>query len=321
MKTELVVDSERYFVKSTFQNYRLGIEAFAAEEYLTAAVWGSVFVEALLKDILQELGVEYEGADLNNLISKVKNIQKHSPAVCPEDRNLFRDVAGRCNEIRLKRNRIVHDMGVDRGSIRSDARDIYENNLEHIIRQYVKCGVAQEIARKNRQTDNGNPVPQPTFPIFVSTITTNTFEEKVFVDTFCKRLEEIGVIPVRCTREDFGTQNPIEVIRERVSKCHALVVIGLEKYHVYHYKEIKSPGQVEEKTNISFSSEWLQLESGIAYGMRKKIFAMHQKGLHNKGIFGRSVSSVELEAPLDARSRNVDSVIRDIRLFVEQFGK
>lgn len=109
---------------------------------------------------------------------------------------MFRDIHNRCNEIRNKRNRLVHDTGVERGSLEVAARDVHENILQ-IIKQYIKT----DIAKKKKQENNAanfqeTDVTEPTFPIFISSITPHTFEQGEFINSFCDKLREIGVKPV-----------------------------------------------------------------------------------------------------------------------------
>ena len=83
----------------------------------------------------------------------------------------------RADEIRLKRNRLVHDTGIENNYLESDADDIYKN-VNLIIERYIKTEASKVIYRKNKEVAEEiehNQV-EPTFPMFISTITPHTFE-------------------------------------------------------------------------------------------------------------------------------------------------
>lgn len=323
MDSKFIVHSEDYFLKQTLQHYHMGLQAFNNGEYLSAVVWGAVFIEALLKDILSELEIAHDGDDLNQLITKTKNAYKHV-SLPSDERILYHDISGRCNEIRLKRNRIVHDIGTHRGNISADATDMYENHLGHILEQYTKTGAAKQLSEKNRQSkSNLLTVPQqPLFPVFISTITPHTLDQEVFIEAFCKRLEEIGVAPKRCVFTEYDYKDPIGKVRKDIQQCNAVIVLGLERCHAYYYKEKEGSKKESEGIHRFFSSGWLQLESGIAAGLGKEIFVLCQKEIHSDGIFDRGWNSylpVEIDGPLDINHPKIELMLEKIKEFMNNY--
>ena len=312
------------FTNPTFEFYCNGKKDMESEKFLSAIVWSAVFIESLLKDVLRELNIECENAMLNALIEKVKDCMKQQGPINAADKKRFTEILDKCDSIRKSRNGLLHDSGKSRAYLELEAKCIYDLYLNKLLDEYVETAVAESIEQKKlKDTGRDRPVA-PNFPVFVSTITPYTFEQAVFIESFCTRLKEIGVKPVRCGEEDFGTKDPMAVVRKMMEQCNAVVVLGLEKYHVYHYVEKKGSANPKEYINKSFSSEWLQIESGIAVGLGKKLFALHQKGLHSQGIFDHewnSIKPIELDSGLDAMSGKVKTLLREIKEYMETCKK
>ena len=313
MDKKRIAQSENYFVKQTFQYFHEGLSAYERKDYHSAAVWGAVFIEALLKDILTELGIPHENDDLNGLVGKVKNSDKHV-AMDKAERSRYKDIAGRCTEIRMKRNRIVHDTGTVKGDIQADAADIYDNNLDHILKQYFATQAAAQIEEKSHclSMTQENTGDKSGYPVFISTITPHNFEQECFLETFCNKLRNIGVDPRRCEFTDYDNKNPAGKVCRDISDCKAVIVIGLERSHSYFFMDKEgSPKQVEG-THRFYSSSWLQMESGIAIGLGKPIFVLCQDCIHSDGIFDRGWNSytvLEMDGPLNVDHPKVDLLI------------
>ncbi len=316
MDTKLIAQSERFFVKQTFQYFQEGLTAYERQDYHSAAVWGAVFIEALLKDILTELGIAHENEDLNGLVSKVKNSDKHVE-LDKAERSRYKDIAGRCTEIRIKRNRIVHDTGTGKGDIQADAADIYDNNLDHILKQYFATRAAEQIEKKSEQqnvakvksgADSG-------YPVFISTITPHSFEQQWFLETFCNKLRNIGIDPRRCEFTDYDNKNPAGKVCRDISKCKAVIVIGLERSHAYFFMDKEGSPKETEGTHRFYSSSWLQMESGIAIGLGKPVFVLCRDCIHSDGIFDRSWNSytvLEMDGPLNVDHPKVELLLSEL---------
>lgn len=90
----------------------------------------------------------------------------------------------------------------------SDADDIYKN-VNLILERYIKTEVSKVIYRKNKEftEEAEHNQAEPTFPMFISTITPYTFEQSEFIEEFCGKLKSIGIKPVRCVMTDFDRRN------------------------------------------------------------------------------------------------------------------
>ncbi len=326
MEITEIIEKKNYFTELTFRHLSSGLKAFDSAEYLSSAIWSAVFVEALLKDMLFELDGNIHSEELNSLINNLRAFANNyqDKKTSPADKNYYRDIAARCHEIRAKRNRLVHDTGVERGMIDIDARDI-NNNVILIVKQYINSSVGKAIFEKNkarikRVTSNS----EARFPIFISSITPHTYEQGEFLNLFCEKLKEIGVEPVRCILTDFDKKDPMGKVRSTIEKCNAVIVIGLERSHVYFYKD--KEGSLEEYENVhrKYTSGWLQIESGMAIALNKEVFVLCQKDIHSDGIFDRSWNSylpIEIDSPLSIEDTNIKLMLEKIQEFVVTYKK
>lgn len=325
METTEIIQYKSCFTDLTFKHASKCLQAYDSGEFLSSIIWGAVFIEALLKDILFELDQKEHDVELNQLIRDLNYFVQNRNDVLPgKNKSMFRDIQNRCNEIRSKRNRLVHDTGVERGSLEVDARDVQEN-VHQIIKQYVKTDMAQRKKQKNEGTDSPNAdIAQPNFPIFVSSITPHSFEQEEFINLFCEQLRNIGVKPVRCFLNDFDKNNPMKKVKDTMEGCNAVFVIGLERSHVYYYKDKEGSMYESENVHRKCTSAWLQIEAGMAYALNKPMFVLCQKDIHSDGIFDRvwnSYSPIEIDLPLDVEQQNVVMMLQKIKEFVAEYNK
>ncbi len=324
MEMTEIIQKKSCFTDLTYRHLSKCLQAYDSGELLSSIIWAAVFTEALLKDILFEFDGKDHDEELNQLIRNLNYfVQNGNGVVPPSNKNMFRDIHNRCNEIRNKRNRLVHDTGVERGSLEIDAKDVHENIVQ-IIKQYIKTEIAGKVQRENTQTTDlvGTKSKETTFPIFISSITPHTFEQGEFINSFCEKLKEIGVKPIRCVLTDFDKKDPMGKVRDTIEACNAVVIIGLERSHVYYYKDKEGSMEESESTHRKYTSGWLQLESGIAIALKKQIFVLCQKDIHSDGIFDRSWNSylpIEIDTPLDISQQNIVMMLQKIKEFVANY--
>ena len=320
-----IVKKKEYFQNITWIHLSNCLKAFENRELLSASIWSAVFVESMLKDILSVLlNVNISTEEISSLIARLRNILNNGSSkyeLSATDATVIEDIMRRADEIRLKRNRLVHDTGIENNYLESDTDDIYKN-VNLIIERYIKTEASKVIYRKNKEVAEEiehNQV-EPTFPMFISTITPHTFEQSEFIEEFCSKLKSIGIKPVRCVMTDFDRRNPMEKVRRYIEGCHGIIVLGLERSHAYFYRDKEGSEKELEATHRRYSSAWLQLETGMAIGMGKDVFVLCQKNLYGDGIFDRNWNSytpVELEMPLDMN----DPMIKETLSVLENYKK
>ena len=318
MTIEQIVKKRDCFKEITWRHLSNCLKSFEDREYLSAAIWSAVFVESVLKDYLRDFGEKSKDRDeLDSLIKRVANHLRNASHVSDADKDMINDILRRAEEIRSKRNRLVHDTGVENRGLETDVSDMY-NNVMQIINNYLDTQISRFICAENSKIvdTKESEGSEPDFPIFISTITPHNFEQTEFIEGFCNRLREIGVTPIRCTLTDFDKRDPMNKVKRVIETCNAIVVIGLERSHVYYLRDKEGSEKEKEDMHRRYTSAWLQLESGIAIGMGKEVFVLCQKDLYGGGIFDRDWNTfvpMELNLPLNIYDKNVDMILEKIK--------
>lgn len=324
MTIEQIVKKRDCFKEITWRHLSNCLKSFEDREYLSAAIWSAVFVESVLKDYLRDFGEKSKDRDeLDSLIKRVANHLRNASHISDADKDMINDILRRAEEIRSKRNRLVHDTGVENRGLETDVSDMY-NNVMQIINNYLDTQISRSICADNSKIVDvkENEGSEPDFPIFISTITPHNFEQTEFIEGFCNRLREIGVTPVRCTLTDFDKRDPMNKVKSVIETCNAIVVIGLERSHVYYLRDKEGSEKEKEDMHRRYTSAWLQLESGIAIGMGKEVFVLCQKDLYGGGIFDRDWNTfvpMELNLPLNIYDKNVDMILGKIKEYKERY--
>ena len=126
-----IVKKKEYFQNITWIHLSNCLKAFENRELLSASIWSAVFVESMLKDILSVLlNVNISTEEISSLIARLRNILNNGSSkyeLSATDATVIEDIMRRADEIRLKRNRLVHDTGIENNYLESDADDIYKN--------------------------------------------------------------------------------------------------------------------------------------------------------------------------------------------------
>lgn len=324
MTIETIIQQREYFQKITWKHLSNCLKSFEEKEYLSVAIWAAVFVESILKDYLKEFGEKGKERDeLEPLIRRTANYINNTVELSDTDKYCVNDILRRAEEIRSKRNRLVHDTGVENRGLRSDVNDMY-NNIKQIITSYLETSVSQKIYQSNMQFKD---IPQPKnektgLPVFISTITPHTFEQIEFIEGFCTRLKEIGIEPIRCKLTDFDKRDPMNKVRQVIGSCKAFIAIGLERSHAYYFRDKEGSENQQESTHRRYTSAWLQLESGMAIALGKEVFVLCQKDLFGDGIFDRDWNSfvpLELALPLNIYDNSVEMLLNKLKMLVEDF--
>ncbi len=322
MTIEQIVKKRDCFKEITWRHLSNCLKSFEDREYLSAAIWSAVFVESVLKDYLRDFGEKSKDRDeLDSLIKRVANYLRNALQITEGDKDKINDILRRAEEIRAKRNRLVHDTGVENRGLETDVSDMY-NNVMQIIDNYLETRISEFICKENIKDTAPSKIEgiTPDFPVFISTITPHNFEQTEFIEGFCNRLREIGVAPVRCTLTDFDKRDPMKKVKNVIETCKAIVIIGLERSHVYYLRDKEGSEKEKEDMHRRYTSAWLQLESGIAIGMDKEVFVLCQKDLYGGGIFDRDWNSfvpMELNLPLNIYDKNVDMILMKIKEYKE----
>lgn len=316
LTTANIIEKKAYFEELTYHYISNSLKSFEKKEYLTSGVWAAVYAEALLKDILTILEIETSKEDFYILIKTLRNNVTDCSQLSGKDKVYLLELAKRCDEIRNKRNRLVHDIRIEQQGLDSDVRDI-NNNLFQMTGYYLGTSVAEAVYQKNCLSNQKEKL-KPDFPMFISTISPHSFEQREFLNEFCDKLQEIGVIPVRCEFDDFDKKDPIGKVCSIIRECKGMIVIGLERSHVYYYKDREGSEKESEAIHRRYTSGWLHLESGIGAAYGKPIFVICQDNIFSDGIFDRDWNTyipIELSLPLSIDDPQVSILLKKISTF------
>lgn len=323
MTIDQIVKKRNYFKEITWRHLGNCLKSFEDREYLSAAIWSAVFVESILKDYLRDFGEKNKERDeLDSLIKRVSNHLHNTPQISERSRDKINDILRRAEEIRSKRNRLVHDTGVENHGLETDVSDMY-NNVMQIIHNYLDTMLSETIYTENARQEISSDKEKidSNFTVFISTITPHNFEQTEFIEGFCDRLREIGIKPIRCSLTDFDKRDPMNKVKNVMATCNAVIVIGLERSHVYYLRDKEGSEKEQEDMHRRYTSAWLQLESGIAIGLGKEIFVLCQKNLYSGGIFDREWNTfvpMELNLPLNIYDKNVDMILEKVKEYREK---
>ena len=138
-------------------------------------------------------------------------------------------------------------------------------------------------------------------PVFLSTITPHTPEQEYFIDSVIYHLESIGIKIIRAHLTVYDKNDPIGKIKELMSECKGVVIIGLEKSHAYFLKDKEGTSNETEEIHRKYTSGWLHLEGGLANALGLDVFVLCQHDICSDGIFDRywnTYSVADISTPL-----------------------
>ena len=219
-----------------------------------------------------------KNADLYNRIQRIEN-NTGTPG----------DITDRCNTIRTLRNRLVHDKGLKKTTIEEDACTIYIN-LREILEWY--CKKASPISIVDKELKEEIIDEEELLPVFISTLNPDNEKQRFFLSGFKERLRKIGIMPVTCEFNFYDGKDPLLKVRNEISRCKAMIVIGLERSNAYYIKDKEGSKKENVETHRKYTSGWLHLEAGMANALGKEVFVLCQYDIYSDGIFDRQLEHI-----------------------------
>lgn len=177
------------------------------------------------------------------------------------------------------------------------------------------CGSFMRPAGDNVPTTLSPTVPSVKIPVFISTISPHEDRQAKFLDDFFWRLEKIGIKPVHFKPTQFDRRDPFGAVRRQLEACHGVIVVGLERTHVYFSRDKEGTEKQTEEIHRKYTSGWLHLEAGMANALNLEIFVLCQKDLCSDGIFDRwwnTYTVMELTS-LDCNSPEMEEFLAHLR--------
>lgn len=292
---------------TAFAHLRESCQSLSEGDYLASAVWGAVFLEALLDDFARERRLQRPGQDdLNGRIQQLQ--QCRNSGKIPD---LPEEIIKRCDDIRNTRNRLVHDTGAAKTTLAQDAQFIHAG-LEVILDWFKGAVRPQALNDPTPPAAGGKRVP-----MFLSTVNPHqNARQSYFLEELGERLRRIGVEPIRFIPTLYDKHDPIGRVCELMRSCRAATIIGLERTHAYFLRDKEGTPEEKEAVHRQYTSGWLHLEAGIAHALGLEVFVLCQKGIHSDGIFDRGwntypvaeVDSLRLDSePLNQFLRHLEA--------------
>ncbi len=173
-------------------------------------------------------------------------------------------------------------------------------------------------AGDNRATVISPPAPAMKIPMFISTISPHEERQTKFLDDLFRCLEKIGINPVHFKPTQFDRRDPFGAVRKQLEACRGVIVVGLERTHVYFSRDKEGTEKQTEEIHRKYTSGWLHLEAGMANALNMDIFVVCQKDLCSDGIFDRwwnSYPILEL-TNLDCNSPEMEEFLAHLREWV-----
>jgi hypothetical protein len=280
--------------------------ALQSKQYFAAAVWGAVFLEAFLGEVSRNLALPHSSQD--DLSGRIQQLRQYSKNHAPGKPDVPDDVVKRCDDIRNTRNRLVHDTGLPKSTLRQDAEFIAAG-LEVILEWYAGLVQPQAPQAAADAVDDASLIP-----VFLSTITPHTVDQALFLDAFLERMRTVGVRPVRAEYTTYDRRDPVGKIRQVIEGCRGVITVGLERSHSYFLREKEGSDGEREAVHRKFSSGWLHLEAGVASALGKPVFVVCEHDLCSDGVFDREWNSfiVTEISSLDPDSPELSGFFRHI---------
>jgi hypothetical protein len=278
------------------------IKAYGNSDHFATALWGAVFLESFLEEILKRVKFPVKNEkELNELISKLRQYI-NNPNPTENSIKIPDEIVKRSDDIRNIRNRLVHNTGAKKDTITEDSRLIYSSVavlVDWFVDTFYREGV---LSDKNSTVSRENLIP-----VFFSCINPHTVEQALFIDSFLDKISGMGINPIRCEFNTYDQKDPIGKITRVIKGCKAIIVLGLERTHAYFLREKEKSNKEREYTHIKYTSGWLHLEAGIAAANNLETFVICEKDIFGEGIFDRNWFSYPINEieHLDVSDKNL----------------
>jgi HEPN domain-containing protein len=259
------------------------IKAYGTNDYFSTALWGAVFLESYLEEVLKRLKFPVKNEkELNELISRLRQYI-NNPNPVENAIKVPDEIVKRSDDVRNIRNRLVHNTGAKKETIEEDAKLIHSSIViltDWFIDTFAKEGHSIQDAAKNNSDH--------LIPVFFSSINPHTIEQALFIDAFLEKITEMGIKPVRCIFNTYDQKDPVGKVSRVIKECRGIIVLGLERTHSYFMREKERSEKEKEFTHVKYTSGWLHLEAGIAAAYNLEVFVICEKDIFGEGVFDRS---------------------------------
>ena len=180
---------------STLRSFDLHIDAAGKPDWLAAGVWGAVFLESFLEEVMRARAITLpDRLDLGGAISRLR---------AEKDLPHLRTVLDRCESIRLARNALVHA-----GPLIGDSTVAHAQTIGVCLREVIR--LAEAWFPSPVTLSPAHDVPGPSIGrVFVSTITPHLPRQASFVRDLSLALRRRQLEPVFVLTDEFDANDPM----------------------------------------------------------------------------------------------------------------
>jgi hypothetical protein len=264
--------------QATERCYQSHIEAAAAGDLLAAGVWGAVFLEAFLEDVLRVRGISVsDRLDLNTAISRLRQEKDLANA---------RDVLDHCEAVRIARNGLVHARANPGSSV-----EVHATTIKNYLHAILLLALPWFAGAPGRAEVRAAKAPPIVGRVFISTITPHLPRQEAFQRELEAELRTRGLEPVRVELQEFDQKDPVGKIVKVLNTCDALLCLGLARSHSYFLRDREGGHGEKEETHRYYTSGWMHLESGAAFALGIPVLVLCEASIASDGVFDRSWNS------------------------------
>jgi hypothetical protein len=262
---------------STLRSFDLHIDAVGKPDWLAAGVWGAVFLESFLEEVMRARAITLpDRLDLGGAIHRLR-AEKGLPHL--------RTVLDRCESIRLARNALVHA-----GPLIGDSTVAHAQTIGVCLREVIR--LAEAWFPPPVTLSPAHDVPGPSIGrVFVSTITPHLPRQASFLRDLSLALRRRRLEPVLVETDEFDANDPMGKVLSVLRTCDALLCIGLERSHAYLLREKEGSQHERETAHGYFSSGWLNMEAGAGFALGLPVLVLCEPRIKSEGIFDRAWNS------------------------------
>ncbi len=305
-----IIKYQEFLNQSTFKHLLNCYMDYSNKNYLSSVIWGSIFLESFLNQLLNQLNIIRESRE--DLWEQTKKLEVYANNNNDNRIEIPDDIIKRCHEIRMIRNRLVHSTGLPKSTLPQDSDSVW-NSVFVIVNWYIELSL-NKITEKPLEEEDKKRIL-----VFISTIKPHQAQQIYFLEMLKKELIKMGIQPIQLQPSKYDKKDPIGKVRDTIKKCKGFIALGLERTHSYLLRDKEGSDDEKERYHRRYTSSWLHLEAGLAHGLGLDIFVICEKKICNDGIFDRDWNSytvIELNS-LDENSSELKEFLNHIQLWVQ----
>jgi hypothetical protein len=264
--------------QSTERCHQSHVEALAAGDLLAAGVWGAVFLEAFLEEVLRVRRISVsDRLDLGTAISRLRQ---------EKDLKGGRDILDYCEAVRIARNGLVHARAEPGSSV-----EVHATTIRNYLPRILQLAQPWFAGATGAAPAAAASLPPIVGRVFLSTITPHLPRQEAFQRELEAALRARGLEPVRVELQEFDQKDPVGKIMKVLKTCDALLCLGLARSHSYFLRDREGGDTEREETHRYYTSGWLHMESGAAFALGIPVLVLCEAAIASDGVFDRSWNS------------------------------